>query len=95
VQLPEPDGGDEMLVLGMDAAAADEPEEVQRPAAALHAGAQLHERRQPEELARLDCPGDAHQVLRDDLAGAQVQVSHFAVADLSLGQAHGESRGVE
>src|SRR3989441_12813321 len=38
---------------------------------------------------------DAHDVLRHDATGSEVQVPHFTVADLSLGKTHGEPRRVE
>src|SRR5204863_393071 len=56
---------------------------------------QLDERGQAEELAGLHGLRDAHDVLRDHAAGTEVQVTHLAVADLSLGESHGEPRCVE
>src|SRR5207237_9383663 len=88
-------GRDEMLVEGADAAAADEPEQVQRAAPLLDPGAQLHERGQAEEVARLDGLRDARDILRDHATGAEVQVTHLAVADLAVGKPHGESGRVE
>src|SRR2546425_8128210 len=38
---------------------------------------------------------DAHDVLRHDATGSEVQVAHFTVADLSFGKTHGEPRRVE
>src|SRR3989449_6805756 len=95
VLMSEPDGAHEVLIERVHAAVADEAQQMERPAAALHAGAQLDEGRQPEKLARLDGLRDAHDVLRDDAAGPEVQVSHFTVADLALGKTHGEPRRAE
>src|SRR6266566_643946 len=91
----EPDGGHEVLIERVHPAVAEEAREVQRPAAALHPGAQLHERRRPEKLARLDRLRDPHDVLWHDAARPEVQVPHFTVADLSLGKTHSEPRRVE
>src|ERR1051325_7167226 len=79
----------------MDPAGPDQPDEVQRAAALSCSCTQLDERRQAEELAGLDGLRDAHDVLRDHAAGAEVQVTHLAVADLSVGKSHGESGRVE
>src|SRR5207245_11672348 len=53
------------------------------------------ERRQPKELARLNALRDADDVLRDDAAGPQVQVSDFAVAHLPRREPDGKARGLQ
>src|ERR1051325_5846830 len=95
VSSPELDGREEMLVQRMDPAGPDQPDEVQRAAALAGACTQLDERGQAEELAGLDGLRDAHDVLRHDAAGAEVEVTHLAVADLPVGKSHGESGRVE
>src|ERR1043166_9602186 len=95
VSPPELDGREEMLVQRMDPAGPDQPDEVQRAAALACACTQLDERGQAEELAGLDGLRDAHDVLRHDAAGAEVKVTHLAVADLPVGKSHGESGRVE
>src|SRR2546429_6310982 len=57
--------------------------------------AQLDQRGDVEEGARIDRLRDAHDVLRHDAAGAEVQMPDFAVADLAFGEAHGETGRVE
>src|SRR2546426_8598990 len=52
--------------------------------------AQLDQRGDVEERARIDRLRNAHDVLRHDAAGAEVQVPDFAVADLPFGESHGE-----
>ena len=47
------------------------------------------------ERAVRDCVSDAHEVLLDDAARADVQVSHLRVAHLALGQTDVPSRGRE
>src|SRR5216117_2540937 len=73
----------------------DQTQQVERAAATPHLAAQLRHRRQPEERTRLYRLGDAHDFLGHDAPGPEIQVTHFAVADLSLGQAHRESGRVE
>jgi len=85
----------EVLVERVHSAVPDQSHQVQRAALPPHAIAQFDERRQPEEIARGDRLRDAHDVLRDHPARAEVQVPDFAVPHLSLGEAHGEPRGVE
>src|SRR4029077_10624460 len=60
VTLAERHGGEEMLVQGVHAAGADEPEQVQRAAPLLDPGAQLHERGQVEEVTGLNGLRDAY-----------------------------------
>src|SRR5437867_12194309 len=95
VLMREPDGGHEVLIERVHAAVADEAQQMERSAAAPHTGAQLDEGRQPEKLARLDGLRDAHDVLRHDAAGREVQVSHFTAADLSFGKTDAAPRRPE
>ena len=95
VELAQPGGGHEMPVQGMDAAVAEQSQEVERAAPLLHGATQRDERRQSEEVARVDCLRDAHNVLRHHAPGAEIEVADFAVADLSFGESHGEPRRVE
>src|SRR5205814_1234176 len=92
VSPPEFNGREQMLVQRMDPAGPDQPDEVQRAAALSCSFTQLDERGQAEELAGLHGLRDAHDVLRDHAAGAEVQVTHLAAADLSLGESNGELR---
>ena len=91
----EPNGGEKMRVEGMDTAVADECEQVQGPSGLLKGAAQINERWKPEKLSGLDGLSNSHHVLGHDPACPEVQVSDFAVAYLTLGQADRLPRRVE
>jgi len=95
VLVAQHDRGDEVLIEGVHAAVPEQAHEVECGTASLHAAAQLDERRQAEELSRLDRLRDAHDVLGHHASGAEIQVSDLAVTDLSGGESHREPRGVE
>ena len=79
--------------VGMDAAVADQPEQVQRPAAcqrAIHGPVEGGVRR---ELPVGDGAVDARQPLVDDEAGADVGVADLGVAHLPRRQADGLAGG--
>ncbi len=86
---------EEVRVEGVHAARPDQADEMQCAAGSPHRVAQLQERRQPEEVARVDGPRDAGDVLRHHAARPEVQVADLTVADLSVGEANGESGGSE
>jgi hypothetical protein len=88
-------GGEDMPVEGVDATEPEQAHHVQRAARPLHVRAQLHERLERVEGTVGDAPGNADDVLRDDPAGAEVQVSHLGVAHLPFGEADGQSARVE
>jgi hypothetical protein len=54
-----------------------------------------HERWVREETSVRDCARDANEVLHHHAAGAEVQVTDFAIADLSAGKAHRLARGLK
>src|SRR5262245_43067788 len=84
-----------MRVERVHAAVPDQPDQMKRPVAALHGTAQLDQGRESSELAARDRLRDAHHVLGDDAAGAEVQVPDLAVADLTLGEAYRGTRCME
>ena len=68
---------------------------MQHAAAPPDVGAELEQRRVLEELTRFDRLGDAHDVLRHDAAGAEVEVTDLGVPHLSLGEADVGARRLE
>src|SRR5712691_1035064 len=80
-----------MLIQGMYAACAYKAHHVQRAVVPTCLLAQFEERRNLGELPRLDRLGYPDEVLRHDAAGAEIQVTHFAIADLSVGKTDGET----
>src|SRR5438067_8051322 len=87
--------GEEMLVERMHATGTDESHEVQRGVVASYVVHQLHEGGNSKELAGVNRLRNAHDVLRHDATGAEIQMTDFTVADLSFGESDGESRGIE
>ena len=79
--------GDQVTVVGMDAARADEADDVERPARCPGAFARCEERRSRVEGPIGDGGVDAGQVLEHRAPGAEVQVAHLGVAHLALRQA--------
>ncbi len=86
---------DEVPVVGVDAARADEADQVEPPVGPGRARAGLEERRALEERAVGDGGVDARQVLQHGPPGAEVQVAHLRVAHLAGGQPDGVFRGAE
>ena len=79
--------------LRVHAALAGEPQQVQAARARVtHA---VEQRRVAEEFARFDHPVDARHVHQHHAAGADVEVSHFAVAHLPFRQPDGGARGLD
>ena len=85
----------QMAIKRVHAAGANQPHEVQGPAPLFHAGTQLYQRRDPEELATLHLVRYPDNVLRHHPASAQVQVAHFTVTHLAIGKSHRAARRVE
>ena len=79
--------GIEVLLVGVHAAIRDQPEEVELASAFARALHGLHDGRVFLEFAGRDGHVDARDVHLHDAAGADVQVAHFAVAHLAVGQA--------
>ena len=77
----------QMLLVRVHAAVGDQAEEMQLPAAFARALHGLHDRRVLLELAGRNQRVDARDVHLHDAPGADVQVAHFAVAHLPVGQA--------
>ena len=75
------------------AAVRDEARDVQDAAPVARRGDGRPQRRVERERAVRHGVADAHQVLRDDAAGSEVEVPDLGVAHLTLGQAHGTTRG--
>src|SRR6266550_1362974 len=84
-----------MLIQGMHAACAYKADHVQRAVVPTCTLDQFDERRNLEELPGLDRLGYPDEILRHDAAGAEIQMSDFAVTDLSLGKTDGETGGLE
>ena len=95
VLVAQHDRGSEVLIERVHAAVPEQADEVQRAAASLDAATQLDERGRAKELSGLDRLRDADDILWHDAPGAEIQVSHLAVPDLSGGESHGEAGGVE
>lgn len=79
----------------MDTAVRDETEKVQAAVALLCAGEALDNVVDLVEFALLNGLVDADNVLPDDSAGANVQVTDLTVAHEALGKTDGERRGLE
>ncbi len=75
-----------MILVGMHAAITHQAQEVQAFAFGLGKG--IHQDGLPGEFAFTNALVDAGQVLIDDAAGPKVEVAHFAVAHLAIGEAH-------
>ena len=88
------DQREEVLVDGVDPAAADEPHEVDRPAALFGVLAGIDEHRVLEERPVPDRRVDADEVLHHHATRAEVQVTHLTIAHLAGWEADGEPRGV-
>ena len=83
----ELDAGAQVGEAGVDAAARDQADQVQRSGAVARRRACRPQRRVLEEAAVRDRLVDAGEVLLDDRAGAEVQVADLGVAHLARGQA--------
>ena len=85
--------GDEVVLVGVDAAIGDEAEEVE-PLAFGHFEC-LGEVGDIGELVFLDAEIDAGEVLVDDAAGSEVEVADLGVAHLAVWEADVEPRGAD
>jgi len=92
---PELEAGQEVRVHGMHASVAHQAGQVQRAPGCPERRAQLEKGREAEELTARNVLGDPHQILGNHAAGAEIQMTHFAVAHLSLGESYRETAGVE
>ena len=79
--------GIEMLLVRVDAAVRDQAEQMQLASAFARPLHGLHDGRVFLEFAGGDGHVDARDVHLHDAAGANVQMAHFAVAHLAVGQA--------
>src|SRR5437899_3302968 len=73
----------------------NQPNHVQRSFVPTCILDELHERWNAKELAGLDRLRNADKVLRNDAPRAEIQVTDFAVADLSFRKTDGEPRRLE
>ena len=78
-----------MFDVGVDAAVAEESEEVELAGAAAFHG--FEQQRLAREFAAGDELVNARDVHVHDASGADIQVAHFAIAHLSFGQTHGRA----
>lgn len=76
-----------------DTAVGDETAEVESAIASSSALEGLFDDLIVVELALLDCLVDAHNILPDNPACSDVQVSNLGIAHQALGQAHRQRRG--
>ena len=83
---------EEMFDVRVDAAVAEEAEQVQLAGAAAFHG--FEQQRLAQEFAAGDELVNARDVHVHDAAGADIQVADFAIAHLSFGQADGRAGGV-
>ncbi len=79
--------GDQMVVVGVDAARPHQADQVKGMVVLFGSGAQFEQDRPGEEAACRDRLADAGQVLEDRLAGPEVEVTDLRVAHLAFGQA--------
>lgn len=86
---------EQVVDVRVDTAVRDQTEQMQAAVALLCAGEALDDVVDLVELALLDGLVDAHNVLPDDTAGANVQVTDLAVAHEAFGETDGERRGLE
>src|SRR6266550_846710 len=77
-----------MVHVGMHAAVGKESEEMEATASAARVLHRSEKYGVGEELAILDHQFDTRAVHVDDTAGADIEMSHFTVAHLPVGQAH-------
>jgi hypothetical protein len=83
----------QMIVVRMDAAFADQTNEVER--AVPGAIACINQRRELKERATLDRSADAHEVLHHDATGPEVEVTDLGIPDLPFGESDRETRGID
>jgi hypothetical protein len=84
-----------VMMDGVDAAGADEADEMKCTVATPYAPAQFHQLRDLIKLPGVDGVGDADQVLRHHTARSEVQMTYLAVADLTLRQSDRLARGMQ
>ena len=84
-----------MLIERVDTTRPNQAHHVQRAVVPTCVLDQLHESRNAKELASINRLRDADEILRHDAAGAEIQMSDFAVTDLSLGKTDGETGCLE
>jgi hypothetical protein len=89
------DQREQVLVHRVNAAGADQAEDVQRTMIALRELTGLDERGIIEKGTTPDGLVDPHEVLHDHAAGPEVQVADFAVSHLPLRQSNSQSRRLE
>src|SRR6266478_4440028 len=77
-----------MVHVGMDAAVGKKSEQMEATASTACVLHGCEEHRVREELAILDHQFDTRAVHVDDTAGADIEMSHFTVAHLAVGQPH-------
>ena len=81
-----------MAVERVDAAAPDQPHEMQRATALADRGARRAQRRIARQGSVGDCGVDTNEILRHDATRAQIEMSHFTVAHLAVGESHAQTR---
>jgi hypothetical protein len=85
----------QVIDVAVHTAVANQTQQMQTPVAVLGAGEGLDDVLDLVHLALLNGLVDADDVLPDNAAGADVEVTNLAVAHQTLGQADGEGRGFE
>ena len=83
----------QMVLVGMHAAIADEAEEMETLALGFFKG--FHKHRHGGQFAIADAFVDAGQILIHHASRAEIEVAHFAVAHLAVGQAHVFAAGTD
>ncbi len=81
------DQGGDLVLVGVHPARRDQPDHMRRAAPLLDPDDELLQRRGAGERAVGDRRVDAHQVLHDDAAGADIGVPDLGIAHLPVGQA--------
>ena len=88
-------GGNGVLVDRVYATCSHQSHQMQRRVTVANPGAKLDEFGYLVEISRPDGVGDTDDVLRNDAARSEVQVTDFTVAHLATRQAHRFGRGIQ
>jgi hypothetical protein len=81
------DGGQQVVLVTVDAARRQQAHDVDAPAAFASTFHGVEQGGVAGETAVLDCLADASQLLVDDATGTDIEVSDLGIAHLTIGQA--------
>jgi hypothetical protein len=86
---------DEVIDMAVHAAVADESQEMQPPPRLPGTGEGVPHDGIVIQRALGECLGNAGQILINDASGAEIEVAHFRIAHLALGQADIQAAGAQ